>query len=480
MKPTYAAMNHSSEMKLRKCLSMCTLLSLGLFLGASILSGQSATINIGSPQQQIDGFGSSFAGFGGSPPAPVNLTPTLKTLFFDTLGFSVLRLQFYSDQTACNDDIFSGACPNASPTILAVGTDAAQYAAARGAKIFGSFWTPPASMKTGGTCGGYCGGSWNGGSTNNTNYAAIVAGAYTLMNANSLTLYGINQQNEPDINQTYLSATWTAAQIHDFIAPWASAMSSAGGSAVKLMVGEQSTCCSFSYTSNTMADASTAASVGVLTTHNYDEGCPTTPPSFSNFTTQRVWQTEVSNLGGTYDGSMTDGLSWGARIDCFIRKAQYNAWVWWELDCGVGYANASDNQCLTDQSGNIAKRAYVIGQWAKFVRPGWSMVSVTNAGALSISAFKDAFGGNYAIVAVNPGASQAETLTFSGGGCPVSAIPYLTDATNNLAQQSAASISGCAITYTVPASSVVTLSGTTGSGSSMLGATVMLGAGVVH
>ena len=71
-----------------------------------------------------------------------------------------------------------------------------------------------------------------------------------------------------------------------------------------------------------------------------------------------------------------------------------------------------DNSALTDSNGNPAKRAYVTGQWSKFVRPGWYRIDVTDASGMSITAFKNPTTGQFAVVVVNSGSSNTDTFTL--------------------------------------------------------------------
>ena len=72
-----------------------------------------------------------------------------------------------------------------------------------------------------------------------------------------------------------------------------------------------------------------------------------------------------------------------------LPNANVNAWLWWFLTDMPRQGEGTDNGALTDINGNIPKRAYVIGQWSKFVRPGWSRIGSSYFGPLRITAFKD-------------------------------------------------------------------------------------------
>ena len=56
---------------------------------------------------------------------------------------------------------------------------------------------------------------------------------------------------------------------------------------------------------------------------------------------------------------------------------------------------------------------YVLGQYSRFVRPGYYRIGATNTGSALISAYKDTNSGNFAIVAVNTNTSTTINQTFN-------------------------------------------------------------------
>ena len=206
----------------------------------------------------------------------------------------------------------------------------------------------------------------------------------------------------------------------------------------------------FSLNSTTMADPTTAAQVGILAAHDYTY--VTNPSAPTNYG-KSVWETEVSTFD-TYDGSITNGLAVATMVHNFLTLANVNAWHYWWL---IPYS--TDNEGLTDQGGNPAKRMYALGQFSKFVRPGWKRIDVSGSGDVLVSAYKDPGSGNFAIVAINPDSSTQST-TFSLSGLSVTTvIPWITSASLSLASQTAVSVSGSAFTYSLPASSITTFQG---------------------
>jgi len=165
---------------------------------------------------------------------------------------------------------------------------------------------------------------------------------------------------------------------------------------------------------------------------------------------------------GNYDGSMQDALQWARSINNYM-NAGTNAWMYWNLDCGALQFNHDNNMCLTDQRQNLAKRAYALGQYAKFIRPGWQRVDVTNQGSLLVSAFKGP-SHKFAIVVINQSRWPAWNQSFGLNGITSQrsqVTPWLTSATASLTAQPPVSVgsNGTALTYSIPGKSIVTFQG---------------------
>jgi glucuronoarabinoxylan endo-1,4-beta-xylanase len=158
---------------------------------------------------------------------------------------------------------------------------------------------------------------------------------------------------------------------------------------------------------------------------------------------------------------MTNGLEWAAIIDTDLISGNVGAWHYWWLQS----QSATDNEGLMGGPGltTIAKRAYVLGQYAKFIRPGFNRIDATDApqGGVAVSAYKNSTSGALVIVAINQNAS-AVSQTFSLNGAAVTSVtPWITSGTLNLAPQSAVSVSGASFTYMLPAESVTSFTGNT-------------------
>ena len=116
---------------------------------------------------------------------------------------------------------------------------------------------------------------------------------------------------------------------------------------------------------------------------------------------------------------------------------------------------------IYNKSYKVAKRLYTIGQYARFVRPGWQRFEATKnpSNGIYVTAYKDPDTGKFAVVAMN-NSSSAQSMTFSlKGFTPDSVTPYTTSETQNLAEGSQISISGSSFTFNLAANSVTTFVG---------------------
>ncbi len=427
------------------------LLPVILLTSLAVSCARPITVNWSSTRQIIDGFGAAGAG------AVQTLTSAQMNFFYTSSGIGLqwYRMQIYPDLTDCQKD--QGIVPNEScvtvssgPTIASSDLSMAQAAVARGARVFASEWSPPGSMKANGAF--ETGGNMIGNSKNYMNLAKIQAAFVTLMKGTyGVPIYAISPQNEPEWSSHYPSCVWTTTQLHDYIPYLRSALNAAGYSSVKIMVAED-TPWGIHIAAGPMDDATTAADVAIVASHGYAVPHPSGPLSFENDTGQHVWQTEVAD-SNTYDGTITSALNYASQIHYYLTNARVNYWGYWLLDANGDF---TDNEALTDKNGNIAKRAYAIGNWSRFVLPGCHMVSVTNSTSLLVTAFTNPAANSGTVVAVNNGIIPV-SVTFSVGTTMGSSVtPYLTSSSANLAEQKAITVSSGSFSATVPSYSIET------------------------
>lgn len=426
-----------------------------LFLIPRALPAQTASINVLTVYQPIDGFGAASAFGGLLPTSLVNQEFNPST----GLGLKFMRLNIVPDYTDCVANY--GTCVSSSgATLPTYDLTNAQNAVDQGAVIWATEWSPPGSMKSNGSYSS--GGSFVGNATNYAALASIEASFVTLMTRTyGIPIYAISVQNEPNVKTAYPSCTWTSSQFLAYVPYLSAALAAAGYPNTKIIIAEPSHW-NYNYMSATMASPA-GAKVGIIAAHAYTGGSPTNTPAYlpteygySYFTSQHVWETEVSDAHDSYDPSMVSGLTYALDIHNWLTISRVNAWHYWELS-GQHYG---DNQGLTSQTNVLAKRAYVMGQWARFVT-GMSEVDATAnpQSGVYVTAFLNLSTGAGAIVAINTNStavSQAFTISGRLGAASYNATPYLTDPNNSILQQTTLMVSSNRFTANLTASSVTT------------------------
>ncbi len=401
-------------MKLTRALrTLCAALCVAAAsLGATARAG-TCTIDGNTSWQPSDGFGFSTAWSG-------RMSSTLADTMFGTssgqLGFTILRIRIDPNKSWGDE------------------TSNASLAHARGVKVFGTPWSPPASMKT----------------NNNVVHGSLLAsqyGAYaTYLNQaiSSIGLDYISLQNEPDWDPTYEGCVWTGDNFHTFMLNNASVLT-------KPIIMPESLNFSDSMSDPTLNDATTAARVTIVAGHFYGNGNYVHTNALNKG--KHVWETE-HYINGTDD--ITACISVAKEVSDAMNN-RFSAYNWWWL-------NPTDtNAGLVTTGGTPHKNAYTLGQFAKFVRPGMTRIGSTYnpSSNVYVTAYKNA--GTVSIVAVNTGGSSvSQTFAFSNlSASSLSAVR--TSAGENMAQVAAATVSGGSFTYSLPAQSVTTFTGPIGS-----------------
>lgn len=411
-------------------------------------SGPATAINWTSVKQVIDGFGASTA-FSGTP-----LTATQADLFFSPtkgIGLSLLRTEVPDD----------GSCQSVSQACAGEISDM-QMASARGAKVWSTPWSPPAGMKSNNSL-------TNGGSLLSSSYGSYASYLANYVKSvstygNGISLYALSIQNEPEENVSYDSAIWTGQNFHDFV------LNNLGpamvNSSTQIIMPEPA---GFGDLANmadaTLNDANAAAYVGIVAFHGYDNPTPTGFPLAQNMG-KRLWQTEDSGgngfgptlCGGCWDPSMNDALMWANIINGWMVNANLNAWhYWWAINLGN-----TDNEGLVYVDGvTTSKRLYAIGNFSKFVRPGFYRIDATYSpqSGVTISAYKNPSTGDFAVVAINQNTTNTNQIFTLTGFTTTTVTPWITSASSNLVSQASITTGESWFQYNLPAQSVVTFIG---------------------
>jgi glucuronoarabinoxylan endo-1,4-beta-xylanase len=289
------------------------------FIGGSKLKSQ-VTIDGNVRYQTIDGFGFS-DGWSGI------LSEVKKDALFDTIGMTIFRaFKFHPD--------FNGAYNTPSENISA--------AKSKGATVFCTYWPPE---------------EWEDGNNHlSTSHYADYAN-WIINNVTDIDI--VSPFNEPNLNN---AIEMTGEEIKDFIKNYGETLSNTR----PIIVGE-----AFNFDDNTtdptLNDSVACSRITYIGGHFYGGGNRVHQNALDKG--KHVWQTEYC-----YTNSQTN-IS-----DCMImaqdiNKAlnnQFSAYVWWWVRDAV-----DDGTNLVNNDGTIYKNGYIMGQFAKFIRPGMQRIEAT-------------------------------------------------------------------------------------------------------
>jgi glucuronoarabinoxylan endo-1,4-beta-xylanase len=455
--------------------------------GGATQSG--VTVKLDSLKQTMDGFGINDTWASDSAAMDDAQADALFNTTGKGIGLSILRVGMGS-----NGSYMSANIPNDI-----------KLAKARGVKtIIGSCWSPPADWKTGQTGGGNPPNQENGGGhVTETHYDEWATRITKFATDNGLSAMSI--ANEPDFascgkaepcNGDYPTTLYTAEEMVKFIkvagpklkaagikviAPEASewihtwSNTSAGApdwvsvpggknSSDPLKCGFPATMCAagkgYDYGHALFNDKMAWAAFDIMGVHQYDTQVATPWPSDVP-EKKTVWQTEMSGVKWWKDWMPTGDISNGVVVAGWIHDAIVNgdasAWIWWWYKS----TQTDDNEGLLLMNGNDTRRHYTLGNFSKFIRPGYTRVEITgSAGAtVLLSAYKGQ-DNTVVIVAINQGsAALSVPIAISGGTAPATLTPWVTSATQDLVSVTAVPVSGGSFTAALAGTSVTTFVG---------------------
>lgn len=238
-------------------------------------------------------------------------------------------------------------------------------------------------------------------------------------------------QNEPDCGCNG-GFVWSPSQLVSFIdGGFATDLANAN---IKLEApvtccGQTSGVSNFSnYITPIESDSTANAAVSLFTYHQYN-GTPA-QNGYTHDNTRHVWQTEVYN-SATLDYSIAAGITQAEMVYDSIVGDKDSGWVIWQFD-DYNSDNANTGLFYNDSP---EKGLFTLGNFSRYVRPGWKMVGVTGSltGMYGVGAFVSPSGpsGGFAIIAVNGSGSTLTNVTFgiSGGNISGTVTPYVTSGT---------------------------------------------------
>ena len=452
-----------------------------LFLLISpVCHAQSVTIDWTNVHQVIDGFGATSTNDTGSAKVTL-LTSSQASFFFGTgtgqIGLSIIRV---APPNGVSDG--AGDCTSVSTSCVGSYASDVAFATSFGARVYAEPQSPPAMYTTNNSV--ICTSNGGGGTLATAHYSDyanwIVNFIKSLQSLEGANVVAMNIQGEPDFcDSESPGITLSSQAIHDFITNnMGPALVSKGLSSVMILMADSSKYGSIGIGNTCGTDSSCMNYVGGVAWDDYDaQASPSTgtanstpyPSGWVN-AGKHYWQAEVScqSSGGgpsfcnaSFDPSITNALGWAAEIDHRFAVDNVNGWMyfWFMLAQSVNSGEA----LLANDTGVVPLRTYVIGQYSRFIRPGYFRIDATHSPqtGVSVSAYQNTPGGNLAIVATNyTGSPISQTFNIVNAPNFTSVTPYITSAAQNIQAQAAQSVSSNSFTYTLPADSVTTFVGT--------------------
>jgi len=391
------------------------------------------TVNPGKTYQVVDGFGEADVWQGSSSTA-------MQTLLWDPvngIGLNLLRVGI--DGTSGQPNIMGAAG-------YADGQACVKFSGSA-CKVWAAPWSPPAGDKDNNNVN-------NGGHLQSADYASwakVLAGFPAFYKKNGgVDLYAISAQNEPDFVASYQSCIFNASQMVAWINVLGPALA-ALSPPVKVLAAEPDNWGNIwggdGYGPAIIADSMANGFVGPIATHDYGSTSAGTyarpaPPSNN---THHVWETECTP-------GDTGPITIATMIYAAFTTGGVNGWhYWW-------------TQALVPSASSPPAQVYALGNYSKFVRPGFYRADVTGApkaaaSAPLVSAFTNPPDGTVAIVVVNGGSAQQVSFFVAGAGWPASVTPYVTTSSSKLAAGTAIAVSGGRFSASLAAQSVTTFVG---------------------
>jgi glucuronoarabinoxylan endo-1,4-beta-xylanase len=448
--------------------------------------GSGIAVQLDKTHQTIQGFGINDTWAEKAVPSAA-----FSTTAADGIGLTILRIGMSDQGSDYTGSIFS--------------SDIASVKAANG-KVIGSTWSPPANCKDSGTVN-------DGGHLKSSCYESW---SDTIVKwAKGKGLYAMSIGNEGDFascgmtepcNGNYPTTVFTAKEFvawvkvagpklqaagikvigpeaSEWIHTWSN-LSATGSDPGKKNSSDPLKCGCFGNTPEASTagcaskcttgdgydyghwlykDADAWKAFDILGVHEYDtqQAYPWPADVNDGKPDHEIWQTEMSGVKWWPEQGASSDIKNGIAVAGWVHSAlvvgQASAWLWWwyaPLSSGT-----NDNEGLVLQGSTAwTKRYYTIGNYSKFVRPGFVMVDVSgnsNADVL-LSAFKNT-DGTVVVVAINKGSAAATVpITISGGTAPASCTPNVTSSSDNLKAGTAVTVTGGVLSASLASQTVTT------------------------
>jgi O-glycosyl hydrolase len=284
------------------------------------------------------------------------------------------------------------------------------------------------------------------------------------------TVYGVKVDylsiNEPDGGNRL---AMTAQQEADFIAEAGPAFAQLGLSYTPLfLVGETYTPAHvISYDTTILADTAAAPYEGPIDYHawggiGYSQSTYNAIIALAQQYNKTIWCSELGDDPNSWQDSPSPFPTWGYAIDTAesyyvtMKEAQVSVDLYWEME--------NDFPLLSTNPTVLYPSYYVVQTLMQNFTPGVQMITANSSTTpVESMAAKDPTTGRLAIELINTGSSTTQTVTVTGLPVGIVMTQIRSDATDNAVNEGllVANSSG-SFTFSLPAQTVVTLSGTPG------------------
>lgn len=293
-----------------------------------------------------------------------------------------------------------------------------------GGQAIAAVWSAPGYMKTNDST---IGGTIKTGAY--ADYAAYLKAFNTAVGG----LAAISPTNEPNIQVTYESMEMTAPEVADFVA-------AEGDNCGAPIMAPEPFNMDATYINTYLSNVTAKSKTSFICGHIYGEA----PHVLS--VDKPVWMTEH------YINSNVSGNDWSNAMaaakeinDCM--NVGWSAYVWWYIR--RSYGPISEN-------GDIQKLGYVMAQYARFIRPGYTKIYCTQNPSKGIYTTAYKKGSKIVVVVINQNSDEIYQPFNLGTTAGPDIKSYVTNSSSNLVPDSV-SISGSNFGVILPGSSITTL-----------------------
>lgn len=233
-------------------------------------------------------------------------------------------------------------------------------------------------------------------------------------------LTALSIQNEPTWEPSYESCLWDSGQIKNFLITLGSRFYKKNVSENLSIIAAEDENFEEDMVLPSINSPLATRVFSIVGIHQYNNGNENHMASKDLPVTRRsgkkIWMTEVSS-GDINDESINDGLYWAELIHYDLTITEINAFLYWWLWNNSSYATKSSLISISNSIIKENKRLYAIGQYSRYIRPGWRRVGSTTEPLKNIftSAYKGPESGEIAIVMVNK-SSSTETISMEISG----------------------------------------------------------------